>query len=36
MGVPTDPVLIACQFGALGIVYGAMWIADRLLNGRRS
>jgi hypothetical protein len=28
-----EPIIVACQFGALGIVYGLMWLAQR--HGRR-
>lgn len=35
MGVPEDPLIIACQFGALGIVYGALWLLDRWQRRRR-
>lgn len=33
---PDDPVIIACQFGALAIVYGALWLADRWQRRRAS
>jgi hypothetical protein len=35
-GTLSLPVLIACQFGAIGIVYGALALVDRLVNRRRS